>query len=76
MTILVLEPFYGGSHKQLIDILVGSLGDSKTVEVITLPAKKWHWRARTSALWFSQHVPPPGATLAPSYSTLFCSRAS
>ena len=64
MTILILEPFYGGSHKQLIDILKCSLVDA-TIELVTLPAKKWHWRARTSALWFSQNIP-----IGPSYSTL------
>ena len=67
MTILILEPFYGGSHKQLIDILKCSLVDA-TIELVTLPAKKWHWRARTSALWFSQNIP-----IGPSYSTLLCS---
>jgi glycosyltransferase involved in cell wall biosynthesis len=67
MTILMLEPFYGGSHKQLIDLLVCSLGEA-AVTLLTLPAKKWHWRARTSALWLSQNIPT-----SPSFSTIFCS---
>jgi hypothetical protein len=55
MTILILEPFYGGSHKQLIDLIQLSLKD-KELEIITQTAKKWHWRARTSAVWFSQKI--------------------
>lgn len=69
--ILFIEPFYGGSHKQLIDLLVSNLekksGCSK-LTLITLSAKKWHWRARTSALYLSQNIPKNE-----NYKILFCS---
>ncbi|XP_033761796.1 glycosyltransferase-like domain-containing protein 1 [Pecten maximus] len=52
--ILLVEPFYGGSHRQLIDLLQAHFTESVKV---TMTAKKWHWRARTSALHLSQEIP-------------------
>ncbi|XP_075871974.1 tRNA-queuosine alpha-mannosyltransferase isoform X2 [Nelusetta ayraudi] len=63
--VLLLEPFYGGSHRQLLELLQQNISGCSAV---TLPAKKWHWRARTAALHLSQATPP-----CPSYRVLFCS---
>lgn len=63
--IVLLEAFNGGSHQQLLDyvekILIQKINqdgnqDFVTVQKICMSDKKWHWRMRTSALYFSQEI--------------------
>ena len=67
--VLMLEPFFGGSHKQLIDTITASLLTKNiSFDLLTLPAKKWHWKARTSAVEFYSQI-----DASKSYQTIFCS---
>jgi glycosyltransferase involved in cell wall biosynthesis len=54
MNILALEPYYGGSHKAFIDGL--SRASKHTWTILTLPAHKWKWRMRHSAITFAMQV--------------------
>ncbi|GFR17297.1 glycosyltransferase-like domain-containing protein 1 [Trichonephila clavata] len=53
--ILLLEGFYGGSHKQLIDLICELF--PTLIELHTMTPKKWHWRGLTSPLHFSEAIP-------------------
>ena len=51
MNILVLEPYYGGSHKAFLSGLIHNL--PYTFDLLTLPAHSWKWRMRLAAPHFS-----------------------
>ncbi|CAF1534819.1 unnamed protein product [Rotaria sp. Silwood1] len=53
--ILLIEAFYDGSHRSLIDLLHRIL--SPRSMLITLPGTKWPWRARCSSLILSDMIP-------------------
>lgn len=52
--IVVIEPYYGGSHKAFIDGLTKNLPGRFTL--YTLPARKWKWRMRLAAPCFAAQV--------------------
>lgn len=54
MRVLALEPFYGGSHKAFLD--GWSQRSRHQWTVMGLPASKWKWRMRHSAIHFSDLV--------------------
>lgn len=51
MNILVLEPYYGGSHKAFLAGLFQHLPYS--FDLLTLPAHSWKWRMRLAAPHFA-----------------------
>lgn len=52
MKILLLEPFYAGSHAQFVRVLTSKIAADWTV--LKLPGRHWKWRMRGSAVWFAQ----------------------
>ncbi len=54
MNILVLEPYYGGSHKAFLAGLIQHLPYS--FDLLTLPAHSWKWRMRLAAPHFAQEL--------------------
>jgi glycosyltransferase involved in cell wall biosynthesis len=48
LSVLVLEPYYGGSHRAVLRALLPSLDVS--YDLLTLPARKWKWRMRGAAI--------------------------
>ncbi len=52
--ILIIEPYFGGSHRQFIEGLVKYI-DAETV-LLDLPARKWKMRMQLSAPWFVKQI--------------------
>lgn len=48
LKVLALEPYYGGSHRAVLDGLARSVDAQWTL--FTLPARKWKWRMRGAAI--------------------------
>lgn len=49
--LLVLEPYFGGSHRAVLECLLPALGWE--YDLLTLPARKWKWRMRGAAITFA-----------------------
>ena len=54
LRILALEPYYGGSHRAVLDGLVERLDAEWTL--LTLPARKWKWRMRGAAITMAEEA--------------------
>jgi glycosyltransferase involved in cell wall biosynthesis len=65
---IIIEPFYGGSHKQMIQLLTTIWFDGTQYALFTTPAKKWKWRLRAGSLHFASIIPQSA-----NFKTLFCS---
>ena len=67
MRILVLEPYFGGSHRRFLEDLQKIL--PYTFHFLTLPARKWKWRMRFAAPWYAEKL----ASLSPDFDVILCS---
>jgi glycosyltransferase involved in cell wall biosynthesis len=68
--VLILEPYYGGSHQVFLEGLQAHVQAEYTM--FTLPARRWKLRMQLSALWAIEKIkglPPPGRW----FDTVLCS---
>ena len=70
---LLLEPFYDGSHRAFVEVLTETVPAEWTVW--TMPGRHWKWRMRGSAVHFAERFEAEGApsfdlVLATSYVSL------
>lgn len=57
LRVLALEPYYGGSHRAVLDGLVERLTPmGLAFDLLTLPARKWKWRMRGSAITMAEEA--------------------
>lgn len=52
MRILAIEPYYGGSHKAVLDGLIETVEAEWTL--LSMPARKWKWRMRGGAITMAE----------------------
>lgn len=52
--VLLIEPYYGGSHKQFLEGIMKYVGGNYSL--LQLPARKWKMRMQLSAPWFIQKI--------------------
>ncbi|MBT8228785.1 MAG: DUF3524 domain-containing protein [Bacteroidia bacterium] len=52
LNILILEPYYTGSHKKWADDIINH--SDHTIELITMPGRFWKWRMEGSAIYLSE----------------------
>ncbi|MBT8189136.1 MAG: DUF3524 domain-containing protein, partial [Bacteroidia bacterium] len=52
LSILILEPYYTGSHKKWADDIDNH--SDHTIELITMPGRFWKWRMEGSAIYLSE----------------------
>lgn len=48
--VLVMEPYFAGSHRAVLEGVLARLGDEWEADLLTLPARKWKWRMRGAAM--------------------------
>lgn len=54
--LLALEPYYGGSHRAVLDGLVARIAPEWECDLLTLPARKWKWRMRGAAITMAKQA--------------------
>jgi glycosyltransferase involved in cell wall biosynthesis len=52
--ILIIEPYYGGSHQQFLKGLQVHIPAEYVM--VVLPARKWKMRMQLSAIWFAEEI--------------------
>lgn len=72
LRILAVEPYYGGSHRAVLDGLVERYPAEWTL--LTLPARKWKWRMRGAAITLADRLHEcRGAADEPAFDLVFAS---
>ena len=57
LRVLALEPYYGGSHRAVLDGLIERLTSlGFEFDLLTLPARKWKWRMRGAAITMAEEA--------------------